>query len=114
MLTFPDSENPSDAAIQVKALLELMVDLTCRAKPGESIELSTEAASGLTYVLMLAVSQLEQLIAVIEHMEKEINKFLDEAGVSGPAVKGPLEGIDGRLGIVEKRLKEAEENIGGK
>jgi len=44
----------SDGMQMVGSIVDLVAELTCNLKPGESVELSSSAMSGLSNVLMMA------------------------------------------------------------
>ena len=90
MLQFPDSDQPSDAARQAAALLNLLAELMCTGKPDESMDLSVQSRSGLSHVLTMAGRQLEHLAGVVCRMEKEIDTLLEEAEIRGAAAEKPL------------------------
>ncbi len=56
------NKDPVEDAMQVASMLAMAQEMLCMARPEQTLTLSSEAASGLAFILMLAAASIEALV----------------------------------------------------
>ena len=83
METIFSRAEPVDGIRMVQDLVQLMVEFTCAGKPGESVEFSSSAMTGLSYVLQMAEEALGVALGEIETRDELAGKHSGSSGKGG-------------------------------